>query len=180
MNKLTNEEIARVFLMYYNAEIINPRFKGTPLQYKNSMGRWFEASKYEQTKEEFWAERKLVLTPLSAITDEHAIEVAELVNDEKYRNGETFKVVKEDERISVHSSKIEHTKAYKLEGYRYETRIYTDCYITPIKAYSETRQMPYEAYQYLIQQNYAVPLFFGLYHWANGKTAIELGIAISK
>ena len=76
MNKLTNEEIARVFLMYYNAEIINPRFKGTPLQYKNSMGRWFEASKYERTKEEFWTERKLVLTPLSAITDEHAIEVA--------------------------------------------------------------------------------------------------------
>ena len=179
MNKLTNEEIAKVFLMYYNAEIINPRFKGTPLQYKNSMGRWFEASKYEQTKEEFWAERKLVLTPLFAITDEHAINLAELVNDEKYEITETFKVIKEDERISVYSSKVEHSGT-PLGSYRYETRIYTDCYTTRIKPYSETRQIPYEAYQYLIQQGYAVPLFFGISHWANGKTAIELGIAERK
>ena len=179
-NKLTNEEIARVFLMYHNAELINPRFEGTPLKYKNSMCRWFESSDYRQAREDFWAERKLLLIPLPEITDEHAINVAELVNNEKYRIEEIFKVVKEDERVSVYSSKVEHSKASKLGGYRYETRIYTDCYITPIKAYSETRQMPYEAYQYLIQQNYAVPLFFGLYHWANGKTAIELGIAISK
>jgi hypothetical protein len=38
----------------------------------------------------------------------------------------------------------------------------------------------YNVYQYLIQKGYAVPLFFGVNHWANGKTAIELGIAIDK
>ncbi|MES2428268.1 MAG: hypothetical protein V4560_14910 [Bacteroidota bacterium] len=32
--------------------------------------------------------------------------------------------------------------------------------------------------QYLISKGYAVPLWFGIDHWANGKTAIELGIAI--
>lgn len=36
------------------------------------------------------------------------------------------------------------------------------------------------AYQYLIFKGYAVPLWFGVNHWANGKTAIELGIAIDK
>ena len=35
-------------------------------------------------------------------------------------------------------------------------------------------------HQYLIQKSYAVPLFFGVEHLANGKTAIELGIAIDK
>lgn len=34
--------------------------------------------------------------------------------------------------------------------------------------------------QYLIQQGYAVPLFFGIDHWANGKSALDLGIAITK
>jgi hypothetical protein len=30
---------------------------------------------------------------------------------------------------------------------------------------------------YLISKLYAVPLWFGVNHWANGKTAFELGIA---
>lgn len=38
----------------------------------------------------------------------------------------------------------------------------------------------WETYQYLISKGYAVPLFFVPSHWANGKTAIELGIAIKK
>jgi len=33
-------------------------------------------------------------------------------------------------------------------------------------------------YQDLIHKGYAVPIYFGPDHWANGKTAIELGIAI--
>lgn len=36
----------------------------------------------------------------------------------------------------------------------------------------------YKIYLFLISEGYAVPLFFGLNHWANGKTAIELKIAI--
>ncbi len=35
-------------------------------------------------------------------------------------------------------------------------------------------------FQYLISKGYAVPLFFGVDNWANGKTAIDLGIAIKK
>lgn len=36
----------------------------------------------------------------------------------------------------------------------------------------------WEAFQYLIKYGYAVPLYFGPDHPCNGKTAIELGIAI--
>ena len=174
MNKLTNEEIARVFAMYYNSEYqfgyaTNNSGKGIGVVNFN-----FQFNEYEAG-----VNSKLLLIPLSAITDEHAINLAELVNDEKYEITETFKVIKEDERISVYSSKAEHSDT-PLGSYRYETRIYTDCYTTRIKPYSETRQIPYEAYQYLIQQRYAVPLWFGIGHWANGKTAIELGIAESK
>lgn len=38
----------------------------------------------------------------------------------------------------------------------------------------------WKAYQYLISKSYAVPLFFGIDHPCNGKTAIECGIAIIK
>ena len=155
MNKLTNEEIAKVFLMYYNAEIINPRFKGTPLQYKNSMSRWFEASKYEQTKEEFWAERKLVLTPLFAITDEHAIEVTKCCGFNNISWSDKRKRSIGKEIVYAISDNV----SISYEVYAFE--------ITYV-------------FQYLIQQGYAVPLFFGISHWANGKTAIELGIAESK
>ena len=34
--------------------------------------------------------------------------------------------------------------------------------------------------QYLLSKYYAIPLFFGIEHWANGKTAIELKIAVEK
>lgn len=37
-----------------------------------------------------------------------------------------------------------------------------------------------DIYQYLVQKGYAVALFFGINHPLNGKTAIELGIAIDK
>lgn len=36
------------------------------------------------------------------------------------------------------------------------------------------------AYQFLIFKGYSVPLWFDVDHWANSKTAIELGIAIDK
>lgn len=35
-------------------------------------------------------------------------------------------------------------------------------------------------YQFLISRSYAVPLFFSPGHWANGKTALDLNIAIKK
>lgn len=120
----------------------------------------------------------LEITPLFRITDEHAIALAELINNESFVSGETFKIIKEQEKISVYSSEVLHASTPNY-GYRYETRIYTeDCFVVNKKPHSQTIEMPYSAYQQLLKWGYSVPLWFGLDHWANGKTAIELGIAI--
>jgi hypothetical protein len=44
----------------------------------------------------------------------------------------------------------------------------------------KVEDMPSRLFQYLISKGYAVPLWFGIDYWANGKTAIELNIAIQK
>lgn len=44
----------------------------------------------------------------------------------------------------------------------------------------KNRDVSFEIYSYLISKEYAVPLWFGISHWANGKTAIELEIAVDK
>ena len=36
----------------------------------------------------------------------------------------------------------------------------------------------YKSHHFLVSKGYAVPLYFSPGHWANAKTAIELGIAI--
>jgi hypothetical protein len=172
MSNLTNEEIRKVHAMYWGQYIIKvmlASWDGEPLREIDILTMESDSFKYF----------KLSLTSLKLITDEHAIRLAELINCSKYAADETFKVVKEDERISVHSSEVKH-ETIPIFGYRYETRIYTDCYVSGIGMYSLTKQMPYEAYQQLINWGYSVPLYFGLDHWANGKTAIELGIAIDK
>lgn len=191
-NKLTNEEIAKVFAMYLGCEFLAERWSGKVFKemavrnvsdyniviYSSELKRNGVDGTGNSPYAAMCSEIKLLLKPLSSITDEYAIEVAELINNEKYKEGEEFKVVKEDAKISIYSSKIIHTSIPDY-GYRYETKIYIeDCFVSPINPYSALVEMGYYAYQYLISKGYALPLFFAPTHWANGKTAIELGIAI--
>jgi hypothetical protein len=168
-NNLTTEEIAQVFSMHWGQSIVqsNGSMEGCPIG--NALSLYILGMYKMNTM--------LLLTKLINISDEHAIALAELVNCEKYKDGETFKVIKEDEKISVYSSEVKHETIPNF-GFRYETSIYTDCYVKSIHNYAITAQMPYEAYQQLVKWGYSVPLYFGLEHWANGKTPIELGIAI--
>ncbi|MES2620205.1 MAG: hypothetical protein V4615_05065 [Bacteroidota bacterium] len=139
--KLTNEQIARVFGMYLGCEMVHGRFhghmeviKGTG-QFRATCSDWWEDvsdNKY-----------KLVLIPLSSITDEDAIEVAK-----------------------IHGS-------YSFDGRTFKVRGFKDWL-------NSGGNIRYNMYQYLIQQGYAVPLFIAPNHPANGKTAIELGLAIEK
>jgi len=145
MNKLKNKEIARVFAMYLGAAVIcdgreceleclNVLDLSCDLSYKiddeesGFYGEW--------TTEQFEIfKAKLILTPLSKITDEHAMACWEIEN---YMCSE--------------------------QDIPYVSNLF--------------KEMSGNLFQYLIQQGYAVPLFFTPNHWANGKTAIELGIAI--
>jgi hypothetical protein len=168
--ELTNDELLKVAAMYI----------GAPVSFLNPVTKeWSKYRKITPTGLQLIVNGNmkwdLLLCPLSAITDEHAIKAVELAKDMKYNKNETFQVIKEDSRVDVYSSKVIHASGIDM-GYRYKSCIYSDCYFRPDDGKS-AKQMNYEAYQYLISVGYAVPLWFGIDHWANGKTAIELGIA---
>jgi len=145
MEKLTNEEIARVFAMYLHSKVVFDNHIGNIHTYylpagKYKVGKmWFVSLEDEHDKELSFSvsadKVKLLLAPLSKITDEHAMACWEVEN---YMCSE-------------------HDIPYVSNLFK---------------------EMSGNLFQYLIQQGYSVPLFFGLNHWANGKTPIELGIAI--
>jgi hypothetical protein len=135
--QLTNVEIAKIVAMYF----------GQRISTYNGYGLDIVADNLNEAVNRKW---KLLLTPLSEITDEHAIEVA--------------KIHKHDV-IKKHYSDDDLRNYLIMQGKR-----------IAIKMYEED----YRVYLYLVQQGYAVPLFISLNHPCNGKDAIELGIAIEK
>lgn len=96
---------------------------------------------------------KLLLIPLQDITDEHTIEVGKVIGNVAHLSDDSI----------IHQVKeiICTNRIYNMQ--------------TNVPA---IRWM--YAFQYLIQKGYAVPLFFGVNHPCNGKTVIELGLAINK
>lgn len=176
MNKLTNEEIAKVFAMYLGCEIENKPYTGLPpseKDYFTVIGKLIYCipEKDErlvcviQNKDAQgfdWDDRshipdfdcKLLLTPLDKISDEDAEMTARVLK------------IKSDEYLAKSGEDWNRIKVVKrwIETGRYMGEEFLDIF----------------AYQYLISKGYAVPLWFGVEHWANGKTAIELGIAIDK
>lgn len=150
--KLTNEEIARVYRMYMPCEIADngKRYELDGIL-KNENGLTFftvDKNMGLVERREQYHDFKLLLTPLSKISDEDAIEVAKF----HYGRDTTWR----------RETLIEDGKRF-------------------VKDISWlTASVAIEVFQYLISKGYAVPLFFGVGHWANGKTAIELGIAIEK
>jgi hypothetical protein len=175
MQQLTNEEITRVFAMYMPCEFMYEEEINNLVAVGNG---WIYSDEADESGEGVFGTEdcKLLLTPLSAITDEHAVELVEIINGEKIL--EKTKVIIEEGIIKIYWSEILH-ESHKDYGYRYTATIYPDLFTTT-KEYGTTIKMDYEAYRHLIQQGYSVPLFFGINHWANGKTAIELKIATDK
>jgi len=180
--KLTNEEIAKVFAMYWGSEITtksdtNKKRTITGACF-NALGDLLISTDNGNYGAKYW-DTKIVLNLLSFITDEHAIEVANLfckmsgdgigtlthcvrTVDEvrrddpwkvtiKYDTGESLSLFTDTGEVVFHTKFTE--QIFLLGKYTYEPR------------------------ELLIKNRYAVPLFFGVDHWANGKTAIELKIA---
>jgi len=136
MNKLTNEEIARVFAMYLGCELKCSQSGALATVYHPHA-----CADYEH-----W---QLLLTPLSKITDEHLVACYHLHSGLiGYDYTCDFKPALEMSRHWIN-----------MDGEK------TLCKLTQLS-------------EYLRSKGYAVPLFFGIDHWANGKTPIELGIAI--
>lgn len=137
MNKLTNKEIAKVFALYFDAEVSTEGWDHALV-----MANWYTQRTHGRDRAEYFNTKKLFLTPLDQISDEDAIEVAKIMNSEN------------------NSSAAGLAKYVRSWIYKYRENDMV--------------------FQYLISEGYAVPLWFGIDHWANGQTAIELGIAIKK
>lgn len=138
MITLTNEQKARIFAMYLGCRLLAG--KGTYLDLTvQRLSRILDAHFTLEGKG--MSGYKLLLAPLSAITDEDAIEVANMITKRVYNNASAAKRC-----VNFHTA----------IGF-----------------------MHY-ACTYLIQSGYAVPLFIEPNHPNNGKTAIEMGIAIDK
>jgi len=136
MEKLTNEEIARVFAMYWGC-----RLDAGMITKVDSF--WMNKVSNGET------DTVLLLTPLSKITDEDLVACYHLHSGLiGYDYTCDFKPALEMARHWIN-----------MDGEK------TLCKLTQLS-------------EYLRSKGYAVPLFFGLNHWANGKTPIELGIAI--
>lgn len=141
-DQLSKEEIAKVFAMYYGCEYqICINIKGKQVKEPIDYGviKDIEQDLYLGLEND--DKEKILLTPLSSITDEHAGDLWSIQGYEKFNNEHTVKTV---------------------------------------GRWLEDNNIGYDQYQFLISKGYAVPLWFGIDHWANGKTAIDLGIAIDK
>jgi hypothetical protein len=164
--QLTNVEIIRVFAMYIECEIIstdidNEMRKGylTGIQDMEYAEIQFIYGQHaaEDPEYKLISNVNLLLTPLSKITDDHAIEVAK-IESKDFMERDILKgkylYHKSSGGCTWHNNNYIHTLHYN--------------------------RLTARQFQYLIQQSYAVPLFFGLNHPCNSNDAIELGIAIDK
>lgn len=169
MNNLTQEQIGRVFGMYWGCGYA---FQDLPHTYQVGM-----CNTYKLSWERGFVDCKLLLRLLSAIAEEHAAEVAymamshPLIDEAIDRDEVHADVIRHEDGIEIAMSCrcwvgslfIKHGR-FKIadEGEKEEPIYY----------------LP-EIVQYLTQQGYAVPLFIAPGHADNGKTAIELGLGIA-
>ena len=131
--KLTNDEIAKVFAMYWGN-----------VSFKNGIGGHSVLSLTDCNDIGLGRiSGKLLLSRLEDITDEDAIEVAKLL------------------KLNPHDYILKEILGTYFNNRRID-------------------EYPADVYLYILSKGYAVPLFFSVGHWENGKDAITLGIAIDK
>jgi hypothetical protein len=155
--KLTNEEIARVFAMYWDCPMIRTSYgtpeKGNILSYTaNKLDVIPKVMQYSTCyfdNDKQW-HYKLLLTPLSDISDEHAIECFSLIYPTVGNIADGLRKL----QVETISGRLNYELSIDLNWKMFVR-------------------------EYLISKGYAVPLFFGINRWANGKDAIELGLALS-
>lgn len=152
--KLTNEEIAKVFAMYIGSEVFDDyENRKTVLVGIRKNDIFIQFRSLVSSRDIDLNECKLLLTPLSKITDEHASEIVKILR------------IQEDEG------------GFDTSGIAIKNCLIKDGF-NAIELFSFYGGVS-DVYQYLISKGYAVPLWFGIDHWANGKTAIELEIALN-
>lgn len=170
---LSTEQKARVFAMYIGCDMKSPGSKKAhPLTSigKWPDGRWFLNVGYQEYGLSVNTGYKLLLRPLSAITDEDAVEVAKMFGMEGglYINrigvkATVYEPAREEfikeQQVEIYGGIVSFWNGLQDEGEYYSTN-------------------PYNVMDFLRQRGYATKLFIAPGHPCNGMTAIEIGLAI--
>ena len=98
----------------------------------------------------------LILTPLNKVSDDHLYTIGAFCFKLKY-----------DDSIKIGRDYI---------GYLFLNRRLSLKESSKIQQFSTEHHI--QIFQFLISTGYAVPLWFGVTHWANNKTALDLGLGI--
>lgn len=151
MNQLTTDQIARILTMYMPCEAIvakSPSYPNPAAGILNYIDLRDNSVSISTEEGYYLCDPKgcrIYLTPVTAISDEHIVELA------------------------------------KISGWDIEEVIrMPNSYKKVTQSYLRSESLHYRGYLFLVYHGYAVPLFFDVSHPDNGKTAIELGIAIDK
>ena len=162
--QLSNEEIARVFAMYLHQQVEFDGRIGNIVSYYLSCGDlskqvWCvsledeEFNKNELSCSVTIYDIKLLLVPLNKLTDEDALAASKIMGGANHLSDKS--------QISQLKEIVCSNKLYNMQ--------------TNVSGANW-----FYLFQHLTLKGYAVPLFFDIYHWANGMTAIELNLAIDK
>ncbi len=154
---ITNEEKAKIFALYLGCrtKCIGGHFNPN-MNSKNGNGKLIMSAAIIADCEELtfqFGDFQLLLKGLQDITDEDAAELSEAF----FPDGNIYDY--------LHGAPTGRAIVASIKNNRQTNTFYPHARI-------------YDGFSFLISKGYAVPLFFGVGHPANGKTAVELGLAI--
>lgn len=175
MNNLTTNEKAKVFAMYLGCDfLINVKadLKEKAKEFRPELLHYVENSKgYSECEKRVFGKEALalynldyctlLLTPLEKINDEECLFISSVV----YTGKTPLK-----ERVSMGRHYVEYNFLNKPKNGSISTILDREFGVKEAII----------IYQYLFSKGYIIPLFFSPNHPANGKTAIELGLAMDK
>lgn len=182
MNNLTNEQKARIFAMHLGCSVCghddNNPYRLIGVDSEGEFG-YLKIDTENSEEGPSWEHAEfclLLLRPLSAITDEDAIKLIRLecINFDKNYTKVPFTIRREltdSGRLGIFFDR------------KHEDGV-IDC---PVRLYVSglsynaggfSSSISYKGVQWLISKGYAIPLFIAPNHPDNGKTAIELRLAI--
>ena len=178
--KLTNEEVAKVLTIYWGnpcQRIVSS--SGLPSGDDDVINMNVDVFKQVTSGTITTWTYKLLLTPLSKISDEEVLELCKLYSPEIYGDYRYKKWyieqdgTKSDTCNTVDVKRQSDTYYFQLDKIDGEMRLYDEEMI-------DSASVNHYYHQWYFMNGFAIPLFFGIDHWANGKTAIQLGIALDK
>lgn len=158
--QLTNEEKQTVFAMYHGQEVLC-------FPSDDVVSHWLPPAKLEWNVigGTYYGVNNTILSlrNLIAITDKDLLVMCKILDP---------KASIKEHREGIKRAREEREVAEIVQPFLNAKANIADNTISPV--------LINQVFEFLKLKSYALPLFFGVGHWANGKTAIELGIAIEK